>query len=109
MPVHVKLIDPAKNVVATAQVQAEEGYFAGQIDLGRMPPPMRRTFAEYEEIVNGQVFSLLDEIEERVRALGIQVVFEGRQAGDVEDLHIYPGTGLVSFKVAEETLAKPTS
>lgn len=94
----IKLIDQAGNVVATGRVTAQNGHFAGEVDLGPMPSPLRQKFEEYEEIVNGQAFSLLDEIEQQIGALPLQVVFEGGRAARVEDLQIYPTTGLWSFR-----------
>ena len=98
----VKIVDRLRNVVATAEVAERAGRFAGVIDLGPMPPGLRQKFEEYEEIVNGQMFSLLDEIEGQVRALSLKVVFEGGREASVEDLQVYPRTGRVSFTVLRE-------
>jgi hypothetical protein len=64
-----------------------------------MPPEMRRTFEEYEEIVNDQVFGLLDEIEDRINALSLRVVFNEGCESLIEDLQIYPSVNKVSFRV----------
>ena len=94
----VKLIDHDQNVIATARVTREGNLFGGQIDLSVMPTPLLRTFEEYEEIVNGQMFSLLDEIEAKIDALALAVVFEDGQRASVADVQIYPGEKRVSFK-----------
>jgi hypothetical protein len=101
----VKLLDQSRTPVATAQVTAEDGFFSGKVDLSSMPPALRQTFEEYEELVNGQMFSLLDEIEERIAAVPIVVVFEDSREARVTDLQIYPSTGLVSFRVTKPTPA----
>jgi hypothetical protein len=93
------ILDPAGTLVARAEVKEEGGAFAGQIDLRAMPPGLRQTFDEYEEIVNGQMFSFLDAIEERIAALQLKVVFPGGQQTAVEDLQIYPTTQRLSFRL----------
>jgi hypothetical protein len=95
----VKIIDPCQQVVATAQVAKRGARFAGVIDLSPMPASLRQKFEAYEEIVNGQIFSLLDEIEEQIRSLPLKVVFNEGAETAVEDLQIYPSTRRVSFKI----------
>jgi hypothetical protein len=72
----VKIIDECGKVVATAQVARRGDRFSGRIDLDLMPASLRQQFEEYEEIVNGQVFSLLDEVEDQIGALGLKVLLE---------------------------------
>jgi hypothetical protein len=98
----VKIIDPDRKVVATAQVAKRGERFAGLIDLAPMPVSLRQQFEEYEEIVNGQVFSLLDEIEEQIGASGLKLVFEDGSEAAMVDLQVYPSTGRVSFKIMKE-------
>jgi len=58
-------------------------------------------FEEYEDIVNDQTFSLLDQIEGRIGAIPFVAVFgDGREAS-VEDLQIFPKGGTVAFRLAE--------
>src|SRR4051794_7070309 len=97
----VKIIDQSREVVATAQVSETGERFAGLIDLRPMPACLRETFEEYEEVVNGQMFSLLDEIEAQIDAVSLKVVFEGGGESAIEDLQVYPSTGRVSFKIAK--------
>jgi hypothetical protein len=99
----VRIIEPGNNVLATAQVAEKDGGFAGSIDLRTMPVDLLRRFEAYEEIVNGQMFSLLDETEEEIRALALIVVFDEGREFPVEDLQIYPSVGRVSFKLAPRT------
>ena len=47
----VTLIDHSRQIVATAQVAEQAGYFAGLINLSCMPATLQQQFAEYEEIV----------------------------------------------------------
>jgi hypothetical protein len=98
---HVTIIDQDRNVVATAQVSEQDGYFAGLIDLSPMPTMLQRQFEEYEEIVHSQTFSLLDEIEEKIGTILLKIVFDDGREVDPEDLQIYPSTKKVSFKVVK--------
>ena len=100
---NIKVIDHCRNVVATAQVAERDGYFAGLIDLSLAPTNLRRKFEEYEEIVNGQMFSLLDEIEEQIGALPLKVRFEEGSEFSIADLQIYPGKGRISIKILKES------
>ena len=98
----IKIIDRNRKVVATGQVVNHEDRFTGQIDLHSLSTSLRQTFEEYEEIVNDQMFSLLDEIEEQINALRLKVIFnEGDEAG-IEDLQIYPTTKRIAFKLVKD-------
>ncbi len=97
----VKLIDQSGKVVATAQVDDEGTYYGGTIDLRDTPPSLRALFEEFEEIVNGQMFAFLDDIQERIGALPLKVVFDTGQEVHVKDLQVFPSTGDVSFRLAE--------
>ncbi len=97
----VKLIDQSRNVVATAQVADEGAYYGGTIDLRQTPASLRALFEEFEEIVNGQMFAFLDDIQERIGSLPIKAVFDTGHEVYVKDLQVFPSTGDVSFKLAE--------
>jgi|SRR5579884_231491 len=97
----VKLIDPARKVVATAQVADEGSYYGGSIDLRETPPTLLALFNEFEEIVNGQMFGFLDDIQERIEAVTIKAVFDTGLEVLVRDLQVFPSTGDVSFRLAE--------
>jgi hypothetical protein len=95
-----QLIGPSGIVVATGEVALNEGQFRGHLDSSSMPAAVRTVFVEYETIVNQQMFSLIDEIEEKVSALSLKVVLLDAPETCVEDLQIYPSTGRVSFRVS---------
>jgi hypothetical protein len=93
-------LDAQKKPWATAQVSQEsQGQFGGIIDLGRIPADLRSLFEEYEEIVNGQMLSFLDDIQRRIDGLNLQVAVEGASPERVTNLQIYPSTGDVSFHI----------
>jgi hypothetical protein len=97
----VKLIDPSRKVVATAQVADEGAYYGGTIDLRDTPPSLRALFDEFEEIVNGQMLSFLDDIQERIGTLSLKAAFNTGDEVPVRDLQVFPSTGEVSFRLAE--------
>jgi hypothetical protein len=97
---HVQLVNFSQAVLAVAQVADEGGYFGGTIDLASMPPHLLALFREFEEIVNGQMFVFLDEIQERIGSLPIRVVFDDGLEVDIRDLQVFPSTGDVSFRLA---------
>jgi hypothetical protein len=101
----ITLIDQGRQVIATAQVAGQDGAFIGRIDLSPMPVPLRRLFEEYEEIVNTQTFSLLDEIEEKIENLHLNGVFEDGYEVALADVQIYPSTNKVSFQAKGRTLS----
>jgi hypothetical protein len=95
----IKLLGPAGDVLATGQMDREGDKLTGGIDLTLMPPSMVRTFQEYETIVKGQIFSLLDEIEQRISDLTIRVAFDDGHEACIEELQIYPSTRSASFTI----------
>lgn len=102
IPKTIKIIDRNRKVVATGQVVKHEERFTGQIDPHSISTSLRQIFEEYEEIVNGQMFSLLDEIEEQINALQLKVSFNEGDEAATEDLQIYPTTKRISFKLVKD-------
>ncbi len=104
---YVTLTDQQRRVIATAQVVERNGIFTGQIDLKSMPVSLKRLFKEYEEIVNSQVFSLLDEIEEKIESLHLKAEFEDGYEVALIDIQIYPTARKISFQVAKDFAFRP--
>ncbi len=96
---HVALVDQSRTVLATAEVADEDGYFGGTIDLRSTPAHLRALFEEFEEIVNGQMFAFLDEIQEKIGSLSVKALFDDGCAVPVKDLQVFPSTGDVSFRL----------
>jgi hypothetical protein len=105
----IKLLGPSGDLLATGQVVAEGDHFVGSIDLSPMPASMLRTFQEFDELVNGQVFSLLDDVEQRINDLAIKVVFDDGHESFLEDLQIYPSIGSTSFKTVSRVETCPAT
>ncbi|MBV9123936.1 MAG: hypothetical protein JO112_11310 [Planctomycetes bacterium] len=97
------LLDQGNNRVAVVNVTFTGTHYEGTISLENTPPELRRLFEEYEEIVEGQMFSLLDSIEEKIGSIPFKVSFENRTEACLEDLQVFPSTGAVSFKTQQPT------
>ena len=100
------LIDQSSAQVAALDVQFRDDRFEGTISLDATPPQLRQLFEQFEEIVEGQTFSLLDDIEEKIAAVPLRAVFENGAEADVTDLQVYPSTKAVSFKTRQPTTVR---
>lgn len=100
MKMNANLVDSTGRVLARASVQDEGKFYGGCIDLEMTPANVRTLFNEFEEIVNGQMFSFLDEIQGRMEMLHIKVQFDDGRVAPVTDLQVFPSTGEVSFRLA---------
>jgi hypothetical protein len=99
----IYLLDQGRNRVAALTVAFTGSHFEGTIALEHTPPQLTRLFEEYEEIVERQMFSLLDQIEEKIGAIPFKVSFEDGTEACVEDLQVFPSTRAVSFKTRQLT------
>ncbi len=95
----VRLLDPARAVLATARVTDEGNHFGGTVDLRLTPPSLRALFDEFEEVVDGQMFVFLDDIQDKIGAVVVKAVFDDGSERPVKDLQVFPRTGDVSFRV----------
>lgn len=68
---------------------------------GREVPQRCGLFKEFEEIVNGQMFASVDDIQDRIGAFHLKAVLETGRVVAVEDLQVFPSTGDVSFRLTE--------
>lgn len=102
----VTIIDQSRQVVATAKVSEKDGCFAGRIDLSSMPATLQLQFQEYEEMVNQQMFSFLDDLEEKIERLFLKAMFADGNVVQLTDVQIYPSTKSVSFKVVAARIAE---
>lgn len=95
----IKLLDSIGKCWATASVTDKGSQFGGTVDLHNAPANMRSLFDEFEECVNGQMFSFLDGIGEKIASLGIRVQLDDDFEAAIDDLQVFPSTGDISFKV----------
>ena len=96
----VRFIDSSGPVVATAQMADEDGRFGGMIDLRLTPSGLRSLFDEFEEIVDGQMLSFLDDIQQRIAAQPLRAAFDDGTETAASDLQAYPRAGDVPFRCA---------
>lgn len=96
----IKLLGQSGMVLATARVVDEGTHFGGAIDLSSTPAEVLALFENFEEIVNQQMLSFLDEIEDKIDALRVQAVFADGSKVPVSSLQVYPAASEVSFKVS---------
>ncbi|HLW68790.1 MAG TPA: hypothetical protein VKS79_25965 [Gemmataceae bacterium] len=97
----IRLVDADRKPLASAEVTHKDEYYAGTIDFRNTPSSVRSLFEEFEEIIHGQMFSLLDDIEEKIAALRLKASFDNNGAlVEIRDLQIFPRTGKISFKAA---------
>ena len=101
-PRPISLIDQSTERVASLEVGPVGDHFEGAISLDTTPPELKQLFEEYEEIVEGQILSLLDEIEEKISSIPIRAVFDNGSMADVRDLQVFPTTRSVSFKTIQQ-------
>jgi hypothetical protein len=97
----VYLVDPASTKLAVLHVEFVGDRWCGTICLDATPPELRRLFEEFEENVEGQMFPLADEIEEKIGAMPLKAVFPNGREAYVRDLQVYPSTKRVSFKLQQ--------
>jgi hypothetical protein len=100
------LIDQDSARVATLDVLSRDDHFEGTICLDATPPHLRQLFEQFEEVVEGQMFSLLDGIEEKIESTRFRVIFEDGAEAWVTDLQVFPSTNAVSFKVRQPTTVR---
>jgi hypothetical protein len=68
----IKLLKKAKcgqDIVAIADIRNHGKYYSGLVDLDLMPSFILSQSEEYESLVNAQVLSLLDKMEEQIDLL----------------------------------------
>ena len=97
---NVKILDCSGTVRATARVTDRRGVFEGIIDLRETSPELLALFVEFEEIVNGQMFSFLDEVQLRISACVNRACFDDGGELPIRDLQVFPNAGEISFRAA---------
>ena len=96
----VRFLDRSGRKIATGRATDDGGYFGGTADWSAAPAPVLALFAEFEEVVNGQMFAFLDEVQGKIHALGITAAFDDDFERDISDLQVFPSTGDFSFRPA---------
>lgn len=94
----ITIVDDGRNLVATGLVEFRGDYYSGSVNVDRMPESFKNLFYEYEYIINNQIFSILDQIEDRINSIPFSAIFEGGRECLVKDLQIFPKGGTLSFR-----------
>lgn len=92
------LLDQTSSRVAALQVSQNGDFFTGTISLEATPPGLLALFRRFEELVEGQVFPLADEVEEAIGLYQLRVLFDDGTEAAAEDLEVYPTQGRVAFR-----------
>ncbi len=102
IPKHGKiwLVDAQERMLALIEIESMKGdVYCGQIIKNSFATEIQTIFDEFDEIVNGQMFSFLDEIEAKIHSLDLRVVEHlGYPPIPVNDLQISTDGG-ISFRV----------
>jgi len=101
------LVDRSSKRVADLDVHRDGERYRGTIRLEATPPSLRAIFNEFEELVEGQVFSLMDEIDGKIASELLKVVFTDGTEESLDDLQVYPSTGRVSFMTRCAAIVTP--
>ncbi len=101
----IYLVDQSSTRVAVLNVEFSGDRYRGTICLDATPPDLKQLFEEYEENVEGQMFTLADEVEDRIGDIPLKIVFPNGKEACVEDLQVYPTTKRVSFKACHPSAA----
>lgn len=93
-----RLVDAQGNLIGLVRVSMVGGVWSGEIDLTGSAPSIVSLFTRFEDLVNGQMLSLVDELEAEISQLGAQLLVAEGEALPVGDLQIYPAQREVSFR-----------
>jgi hypothetical protein len=99
------LVDQSSARIAILNVTLSGDLYRGTICLNAVPPQLKHLFEEFEENVEGQMYSLADEIEDSIGKIPLRVAFADGMEAYVEDLQVYPSTKRVSFKIRQASKA----
>ena len=100
MPKRITLYDRDHNILGIATVQDRGDFYAGYVDTSKMPAAARWTFERYEKLLNDEVLSMLDVIEQEIANMGIVSVDDDAVITTLQDVKLLPKAGTVSFREA---------
>lgn len=93
-----RLVDAQGNLIGLVRVSMVDGLWSGKIDLTNSAPGIVSLFTQFEELVNGQMLPLVDDLEAEISQLGARLLVAEGEALPVGDLQIYPVQREVSFR-----------
>ena len=95
----IQLVDPTGNTLAELLASDEAGWFSGRVLSRDLPIGMAKDLAWYDEVVQYQMLSYLDEAMAAVERWCLKVRFRDGSTPPVYSLHISP-LDEVSFRVS---------
>jgi hypothetical protein len=96
----VYLIGPDDNTLAELLIaDEEEGWFTGRVVRQNFPPELQRALAWYDEVVQDQMLSYLDDAVAAVQTFALQARFPDGSTHPTYSLHISPSNE-VSFRIS---------
>lgn len=94
------LTDRDGNVLAEVEVTAQpDGWLVGKVVSQAFPPQFRQALAWYDEVLEGQMLSYLDQATDAIDRFGVIVSSLGSPAQRVYSLHV-TSQGEVSFRTS---------
>jgi hypothetical protein len=97
----VVLVDSSGTLVCRGHVTQEpDGLWHGRLET--LAPQHLELFGRFEELIDGQVFSLLDDVMEEVERLQLRAQLAGNlSVRALVDVQIFPSIQLFSFRLRE--------
>ena len=96
----VSLIDPSGNTLAELLIADEvDGWLSGTVICQSFPREVKKALAWYDEVVQDQMLSYLDEASAAVQSFELQAKFSDGSAHKVYSLHISQNNE-VSFRLS---------
>ena len=94
----IQLVDSTGNTLAELLASDEEGWFSGRVLSQSFPSEIAKDLAWYDEVVQHQMLSYLDEAIAAVERWGLRVRLRDGSTHPVYSLHISP-LNEISFRV----------
>jgi hypothetical protein len=94
----IQLVDSKGNTLAEVLATDEEGWFSGRVLSQSIPSDIAKDLSWYDEVVEHQMLSYLDEATAAVESWGLQVRFRDGSIHPVYSIHI-SALNEVSFRV----------
>jgi hypothetical protein len=96
----VHLIGPDENTLAELLIaDEEEGWLTGKVVWQHFPVEIKKALAWYDEVVQDQMLSYLDEATAAVQKFELQAKFPDGSTHKTYSLHVSP-TNEVSFRIS---------
>ncbi len=96
------LIDSQKNILAKIKIhEIKDNLCICNLIDDHLPDHIREVFLQYEEIINNQMFSFLDEIENRINDFNLAIYQEDNPKPlKISDLQMM-SNGKISFQISK--------